>query len=216
MERVWTRGRGRACPPQPCSFADNGQRRQHAPVKAGRRVKARPDGVLLRGVFPAPWLAARSRRWCERGDSNPHALRHWNLNPGRLPIPPLSRFLRSHCCRTGCKPEASRAAGWAGNRLSSALGFVGMSSLLPAASVRAPYRAAGPWANVPRPPPVATASSLSLPRGPPPATGLGLRYAVGETRLFRGWEIGKKKATWRTRWLLSWWAVKDSNLGPID
>lgn len=29
--------------------------------------------------------------WCERGDSNPHALRHWNLNPGRLPIPPLSR-----------------------------------------------------------------------------------------------------------------------------
>ncbi len=28
--------------------------------------------------------------WCERRDSNPHALRHWNLNPGRLPIPPLS------------------------------------------------------------------------------------------------------------------------------
>ncbi|CAM0120589.1 hypothetical protein SMJ63A_10058 [Stenotrophomonas geniculata] len=26
----------------------------------------------------------------------------------------------------------------------------------------------------------------------------------------------KKKATWGTRWLLSWWAVKDSNLGPID
>ena len=27
---------------------------------------------------------------------------------------------------------------------------------------------------------------------------------------------GKKKAAWRTRRLLSWWAVKDSNLGPID
>src|SRR5690606_1428021 len=25
-----------------------------------------------------------------RGDSNPHALRHWILSPARLPIPPLS------------------------------------------------------------------------------------------------------------------------------
>ena len=29
--------------------------------------------------------------WCERRDSNPHAFRRWNLNPVRLPIPPLSR-----------------------------------------------------------------------------------------------------------------------------
>jgi hypothetical protein len=29
--------------------------------------------------------------WCERRESNPHALRRWNLNPVRLPIPPLSR-----------------------------------------------------------------------------------------------------------------------------
>ena len=28
---------------------------------------------------------------CERRESNPHALRHWNLNPARLPISPLSR-----------------------------------------------------------------------------------------------------------------------------
>ena len=28
--------------------------------------------------------------WCERRDSNPHAVRRWNLNPVRLPIPPLS------------------------------------------------------------------------------------------------------------------------------
>ncbi len=27
---------------------------------------------------------------CERGDSNPHGLPHWILNPARLPIPPLS------------------------------------------------------------------------------------------------------------------------------
>src|SRR5258708_1895172 len=29
--------------------------------------------------------------WCERRDSTPHAFRRWNLNPVRLPIPPLSR-----------------------------------------------------------------------------------------------------------------------------
>src|SRR5690606_24049272 len=28
---------------------------------------------------------------CARGDSNPHAQGHWNLNPARLPIPPLAR-----------------------------------------------------------------------------------------------------------------------------
>ena len=27
--------------------------------------------------------------WCGRRDSNSHGLRHWNLNPARLPIPPL-------------------------------------------------------------------------------------------------------------------------------
>jgi hypothetical protein len=31
--------------------------------------------------------------WCGRRDLNPHDLRHWNLNPARLPIPP--RPLRS-------------------------------------------------------------------------------------------------------------------------
>ena len=29
-------------------------------------------------------------RWCERRDSNPHGVTHWNLNPARLPVPPLS------------------------------------------------------------------------------------------------------------------------------
>ncbi len=27
--------------------------------------------------------------WCGRRDSNSHTLRHWNLNPACLPIPPL-------------------------------------------------------------------------------------------------------------------------------
>ncbi len=30
--------------------------------------------------------------WCERQESNLHALRRWNLNPVRLPIPPLSHL----------------------------------------------------------------------------------------------------------------------------
>ena len=30
--------------------------------------------------------------WCERRDSNSHALRRRNLNPVRLPIPPLSQY----------------------------------------------------------------------------------------------------------------------------
>src|SRR5688572_12872195 len=30
--------------------------------------------------------------WCERRDSNSHGLPHWNLNPARLPVPPLSQL----------------------------------------------------------------------------------------------------------------------------
>ena len=31
-------------------------------------------------------------KWCERRDSNSHGLPRWNLNPVRLPIPPLSHI----------------------------------------------------------------------------------------------------------------------------
>jgi hypothetical protein len=31
---------------------------------------------------------------CARRDSNPHTRRHWNLNPARLPIPPLARAVQ--------------------------------------------------------------------------------------------------------------------------
>ena len=47
--------------------------------------------------FPfSVWMISRARHcdrlknWYERRDLNPYALRHWNLNPARLPIPPLS------------------------------------------------------------------------------------------------------------------------------
>ena len=32
--------------------------------------------------------------WCGRRDLNPHDLRHWNLNPARLPVPPRPRDFR--------------------------------------------------------------------------------------------------------------------------
>src|SRR5690606_6119830 len=54
-----------------------------------------------RPLTRATGRAGRCPGWCERGDSNPHALRHWNLNPGRLPIPPLSR------CRPPARPVAA-------------------------------------------------------------------------------------------------------------
>src|ERR1019366_725122 len=56
----------------------------------------RSDDVLTRLQF-LRWTYCISLRlklncgWCERRDSNSHALRRWNLNPVRLPIPPLSR-----------------------------------------------------------------------------------------------------------------------------
>lgn len=43
--------------------------------------------------------------WYERGDSNSHGLPHWNLNPARLPIPPLSRKLILMC--TDIEPSLS-------------------------------------------------------------------------------------------------------------
>src|SRR5690606_18703164 len=70
--------------------------------------------------------------WCERGDSNPHALRHWNLNPGRLPIPPLSRRCILAPARHAGRPGGPAAnacpetttPGWAG-RWSTLVGRLG-------------------------------------------------------------------------------------------
>ncbi len=176
MKRVVRRRRrGRACLPQPCSLADNGQRRQHgagsvnpgavqgadrAPLDGPGRCPGRtfpgtsaaPSPALADAFSPEVCAEGSAPTWCERGDSNPHALRHWNLNPGRLPIPPLSR----------------RRALW--RRAVAASTFAWCH-------VRSPTRRATPW-------------------------------VAARCRVAR-----KKKATRRTGWLLSWWAVKDSNLG---
>src|ERR1700722_6679302 len=38
-----------------------------------------------------PIIIGNTAPWCGRRDLNPHVLRHWNLNPARLPIPPRPR-----------------------------------------------------------------------------------------------------------------------------
>ena len=42
-------------------------------------------------------MTSPERGDCERQDLNLHGLPHWILNPARLPIPPLSRFLFYRC-----------------------------------------------------------------------------------------------------------------------
>src|SRR5262245_27181405 len=61
--------------------------------------------VELRGQ---PDRTTGCTRWCERRDSNPHALRRQNLNLVRLPISPLSRL--SDCNIIACAPEAPKSS----------------------------------------------------------------------------------------------------------
>ena len=51
-------------------------------------TKARPRSLRVRGLVRR---SSSNCSLCARGDLNPHVLRHWNLNPARLPIPPLAR-----------------------------------------------------------------------------------------------------------------------------
>ena len=55
---------------------------------------------------------ARRPIWCERGDSNPHALQRQDLNLLRLPIPPPSRGRHSSAprCRDGIAWRCHRTA----------------------------------------------------------------------------------------------------------
>src|SRR5215831_418652 len=63
-----------------------------------RRVRSdRPDRAL-RHNLPRPATLA----WCGRRDSNPHDLRHRNLNPARLPVPPRPRALQRLAPRPCC------------------------------------------------------------------------------------------------------------------
>src|SRR5262245_54044444 len=53
--------------------------------------------------------------WCERRDSNSHGLPHWNLNPARLPVPPLSPGLHApRGPRIIAKPAPARVPARAG------------------------------------------------------------------------------------------------------
>src|SRR6476619_847453 len=52
---------------------------------------------------------------CERGESNPYALRHWILSPARLPVPPLSRG--EDILERGGRPRPGGEARPAGQRL---------------------------------------------------------------------------------------------------
>ena len=47
------------------------------------------SGIAAPNKNPANGRLAGSNFWCGRQDSNLHTLRRWNLNPVRLPIPPL-------------------------------------------------------------------------------------------------------------------------------
>ena len=53
------------------------------------RTAPRGDPCLARAGTSLAQLPRA--RWCGRRDSNPHDLRHRNLNPARLPVPPRPR-----------------------------------------------------------------------------------------------------------------------------
>ena len=71
-------------------------RRARSRAAAAGRARILARGNVFREPAKRPQARAtrasrnRNRHWCERRDSNPHARRHWNLNPARLPVPPLS------------------------------------------------------------------------------------------------------------------------------
>jgi hypothetical protein len=50
---------------------------------------------------------------CERRESNPHTFRYWNLNPARLPVPPLSHTKDScECSKRRDGSAAAEGADW--------------------------------------------------------------------------------------------------------
>ena len=65
----------------------------------GGDVKAQSDRVTTSDALDTITVddsivrAIREYKWCERGESNPHTLGYWILNPARLPIPPLSQVV---------------------------------------------------------------------------------------------------------------------------
>ena len=63
---------------------------EHAPSP----LQQEPQQNSHKSNSKAVWSVATKNGWCERGDSNPHALRRQILSLVRLPIPPLSHRLK--------------------------------------------------------------------------------------------------------------------------
>lgn len=84
----------------------------------GSALRAR-QGTHKRHKAPARLLepGPRSQGVCARGDLNPHARRHTDLNRARLPIPPLARvhaapeyseLVKFTPCRADAPPKSAR------------------------------------------------------------------------------------------------------------
>ena len=67
--RSWTRMAGAGAGQMPSTGIGSGHRSVNSKPRAGA-------------------VLGQPQCWCGRRDLNPHDLRHWNLNPARLPIPP--------------------------------------------------------------------------------------------------------------------------------
>ncbi len=62
------------------------------PTGTGRSRTQRDAEIAAPAPNDGPGVLRRTpAAWCARGDLNPHVRRHWNLNPARLPIPPLAQ-----------------------------------------------------------------------------------------------------------------------------
>ena len=61
--------------------------------KCATKLRHSPT-ILLTTVLKKALTTAfvkKLKTWCGRRDLNSHAVKHWNLNPACLPIPPLPR-----------------------------------------------------------------------------------------------------------------------------
>ena len=93
--------------------AAHAEGRDRPAVRSRRRQASQSD---IRKIWPFVRPSVRrwrSHEWCGREDSNLHALRRWNLNPVRLPVPPhpqrpLHRALPPAKARAARSPPPKR------------------------------------------------------------------------------------------------------------
>ena len=91
--RRWSGKRGSNPPPLP--WQGSALPNELFPhIKFSVRRKYLPDFFF--GIRRKNSQRIFSARWCGRRDSNSYTLRHRNLNPARLPIPPRPQLLNRH------------------------------------------------------------------------------------------------------------------------